>query len=228
MKKILLFVLFSVCCISLTYAQLGVGQQLPNNNFESWRNETGSYTAPENWHSVNTATGTLASVAKSDFISSQSAHPGGTGSLCARVTSKTVYFKTANGSLSTGRFHVGNATPSNTANCSYTTTTSGYNHQFTAYPDSIYIWVYTSHKSSSTNSRFNIVIHNNVKSSGASNNAIYQDPTPSSASASVVNTTGTVNDGKVVAKVTWNGRSAGKWTQLKLPFSYTSNNTTPS
>ena len=236
MKKFLLLTLLFVCCTTLSFAQLGVGQQLPNNNFESWRNETSSRVAPTGWNSINTATGSYASSAANNFVTQASGRQGGSGSYCVQVSSKKVFTVVANGSLSTGRFNAGSMSASNTQNCTYTSTDNGYHHSFSAYPDSIYVWVKTSHNSTSTKSRFNIVIHNNIKSSGNSNNAIYQDPAPTTSSSifggttinGIVGTDATGNEAKVVAKATWNGRSAGTWTQAKAAFNYTSNNTTPS
>ena len=111
MKRLLLLTLLFVCCTTLTFAQLGVGQQLPNNNFENWRTEKGSCVAPNGWNSIQTASGSYASMAAADFVSQASASPGGSGSKCAQVTCKNVEVKLgsivisrvkANGSLSTG------------------------------------------------------------------------------------------------------------------------------
>ena len=94
----------------------------------------------------------------------------------------------------------------------------------TAYPDSVSVWVKTSFGSGKLAS-FNIIIHNNV---AASNDAIYQDPTPSSAQNSVVNTTAAVNDAKVVAHAKHTFQTGDSWVQKKVAFTYTGNNTTPS
>ena len=236
MKKILLLfiMLTATTALNLSWAQLGVGQQMQNNNFEAWSTELGTsnHSAPTYWHSIKGATGSYASAASSgNFVSQVNDNPGGTGSKCVKMTAidKSVLWITitANGSISTGRFNAGATSASNTNNCTYTSTDNGYNQTMTAYPDSVYVWTKTNLYYSSDKARFNIVIHNNVKSNGASNNAIYQDPTPSNSNNSVVNTNSTTNEGKAMAKATLNFNTNGAWVQQKVAFEYT-NNVTPS
>ena len=237
MKKVLLLLIIFTLSCTFGWAQVGVGQQFPNYNFESWRDEatwtTGTWifqethTAriPNYWHSINDATGSYASDGRNEnFIQEATGSPA--GGKCVKMKSQTILVVTANGSISTGRFNAGNMSASNSANCTYTSTNSNYNCPLTSYPDSVYVWAKTS--SSSNNARINIVIHN---SSVASNNAIYQDPAPTSANASYVNTTGEVNEAKVVAKATWNNKTNGNWNLVKIAFDYNTyqyNNTSPS
>lgn len=229
MKKFLLLftaLLFSICAAK---AQEEVGQQFANNHFENWRNEAGSRRAPVAWNSLNSGTGSLQSLAANDFVSEASASPGGIGTSCVQLQCKTVIGIPANGGLTCGRFNAGSTTASNTKNCTYTSSSNNnYRQTMTAYPDSVYIWTKTSISSSSHEARINIVIHNNV---AASNDAIYQDPEPTSASNSRVNTTGAVNEAKVVAKATLDFRAQNNWVLQKIPFDYSSyaqNNATPS
>jgi len=235
MKKILLLLTaFTIYC-TLGWAQVGVGQQFPNYNFESWTTETWTTTilwsttthtadVPSNWHSINDGTGSLVGSARNeDFVHKATGSPA--GGQCVKLKSQSILGVKANGGLTTGRFNAGSMTAANSANCTYTSTNSNYNCPLTAYPDSVYMYVKTS--SSSNNARINIVIHNN---SVASNNAIYQDPSPTSANDSYVNTTGTINERKVVAKATWNNKTNNTWQLIKIPFDYNSylgNNTTP-
>ena len=239
MKKVLLLlIIFTVAtALNLSWAQLGVGQQMQNNNFESWYNETSSRTAPTGWRSLNSGTGSLNSVAAADFVSSSTSSYNASAGKCVVLTARSVYGVTGNGSLTSGCFNAGSTTASNSKNCTYTSTNSGYNQALNTYPDSVYVWVKTTLQSSSHEARFNIVIHNNTVSSGASNNAVYQDPTPtagsgifggSEASNSVVNTTSAVNESKAVAKATLNFNTGGDWVQKKVAFTYTYNGSTPS
>ena len=236
MKKVLLLLIIFTAYCTLGWAQLGVGQQFQNNNFESWTTETWTTTVlwsttnhtadvPLHWHSINDGTGSLVGSARNeDFVHKASGSPG--GGQCVKLTSQSILGVKANGGLTCGRFNAGSMTAANTANCTYTSTNSNYHCSLTAYPDSVYIYVKTS--SSSNNARINIVIHNNTV---ASNNAIYQDPTPSNASNSYVNTSGAVNEAKVVAKATWNNKTNNSWQLIKIPFDYNTyveNNTTPS
>ena len=228
MKKVLLLfiMLTATTALNLSWAQLGVGQQMQNNNFESWRNETSSRRAPEHWNSLNSGTGSLQSLASSDFVAEETTSYN--NSSCVQLTCRRIMGVNANGGLTCGRFNAGSMSAANTANCTYThSSNNDYRQAMTAYPDSVYIWTKTSISSNSHEARINIVIHNNVS---ASNNAIYQDPTPTSANASIVNTTGAVNEAKVVAKATLNFRAQNNWVQQKIAFdynSYESNNATP-
>ena len=236
MKKVLLLLIIFTLSCTFGWAQVGVGQQFPNYNFESWTTETWTTTVlwvttnhtadvPLHWHSINDGTGSLVGSARNeDFVHKASGSPG--GGQCVKLTSQSILGVKANGGLTCGRFNAGSMTAANTANCTYTSTNSNYHCSLTAYPDSVYIYVKTS--SSSNNARINIVIHNNTV---ASNNAIYQDPTPSNASNSYVNTSGAVNEAKVVAKATWNNKTNNSWQLIKIPFDYNTyveNNTTPS
>lgn len=242
MKKVLLLLMITSLTCGLAQAQLGVGQQMKNNNFESWTTDSWSGTGltsggtcdiPTDWHSINSASGSLASYGKSSgFVKKDNGNPGGgTGSYCAKMvaTNVTVLFvtKLANGSISSGRFNAGSSTVDNTQNCTYTSTNTGYNMPMTAYPDSLYIWTKTSWSSGTKNAHIRVVIHNDSKASGASNNAVFQDPSPSNASNSVVNTTAADNNKKIVAQAVWDNKTNG-WELQKIPFTYTSNNTTPS
>ena len=241
MKKVLLLLTIMVTLYTYGWAQLGVGQQMQNNGFENWTTEANSsnYNVPNYWHSINDGTGGLVSAgAWSGYVTREDGAPGGTGSYCVKLTSKSVLGKIANGGLTSGRFNADQMCVSNTKNCTYTSTNSSYQQTMTAYPDSVYIWTKTNLNSSSSRASFNIVIHNN---SEASNNAIYQDPNPASGgtgifctgnssetSNSIVNTTAAVNNAKVVASANCTFISNNSWTQQRMAFTYPSNNTTPS
>jgi 3'-phosphoadenosine 5'-phosphosulfate sulfotransferase (PAPS reductase)/FAD synthetase len=231
MKKVLLLLIIFTLSCTFGWAQVGVGQQFPNYNFESWTTETWKVLwvthtedVPTGWHSINDATGSLASSARDEiFVAKESGSPA--GGQCVRLKSKSVLGVNANGGLSTGRFNAGSMSATAPSNCTYTSTNSNYQCAMTAYPDSVYVYIKTS--SSSNNARFNLVIHNNTQ---ASNNAIYQDPAPNNSDQGVVNTEEAVNEAKVVAKATWNGKTNGNWQLIKQKFDYNSyvyNNTTP-
>ncbi len=243
-KNLLLFLSLLVLSITATYAQLGVGQQFDNNDFEIWEQESGltsSFNHPKYWNTINTAT----DINHEIFVTAQLArdasfvtectdqglqHPGSTGGSCVQLMSVYKVIKVANGGLTSGRFNVATSdmTSGNyTKNCTYTASTSGYNKVLTAYPDSMYIWAKTV-MASNQNARINVVLHNN---SLASNSSYYQDPAPTSSSNSVVNTSGSSNEAKVVAKATSNFNTSGYWTKLEIEFdydTYISNSTTPS
>ncbi|MBO6051767.1 MAG: T9SS type A sorting domain-containing protein [Bacteroidales bacterium] len=246
MKKVLLLLIAFTAYCTLGWAQLGVGQQMQNNNFESWRTESGSgnnaRVAPNGWNSLNSGTGTYQSTAAKNFVSQSSGNPGGTGSYCVQLQCVDINLLIttvhANGGLSNGRFNAGSMSASDPENCTYTSTNTDYQQVLTAYPDSVYVWTKTSISNSSHNARINIVLHNNTiatssrpEGNNSSIRAIYQDPAPGNSNGGVVKTTGTVNEQKVVAKAELNFRSQNTWTQQKIAFdynTYASNNTTPS
>ena len=245
MKKVLLLfiMLTATTALNLSWAQLGVGQQMQNNNFEQWYNESGSGSsarvAPTGWHSLNSGTGSLQGTAAKNFIAQASGNPGGSGNRCVQLTCVGInlWITTipANGGLTNGRFNAGSMTADDPENCTYTSTNGDYQQPMTAYPDSVYIWTKTSISNNNHNARINIVLHNNTIATGSRPEgndspvrAIYQDPAPGNSAGGVVNTTNAVNEAKVVAKATLNFRAQNNWVLQKIPFIYTSNNTTPS
>ncbi len=231
MKKILLLLTVLAMFGSSVRAQSDAGQQLQNNGFEQWTTETSwkswgvthTANAPTHWHSICTATGSLVGTARDEGFVTRSTDKHG-GSYSVKLTSITKYVVvTANGSLTSGRFHAGSTSASAPSNCTYTSTESGYQASITAYPDSVYIWAKT--KNTNFSAHMKLVLHNNV---AASNNAICQDPNPSGNDNGVVGTSAADNQAKVVATATNSSISSTSWTQIKAPFVYTSNNTTPS
>ena len=238
MKKILLLLTIMVTLCTYGWAQLGVGQQMQNNNLESWSNESGtSILAPNNWHTMNAATGGLASMASSsDFVTRISESPGGSGSYCVQLKSTSKVGVVANGGITSGCFNADAMSAGNSKNCTYTSA-SGFHMNFSAYPDSVYVWTKTELSSGNSKAQFNIVLHNGTAASGASNGAIYQDPTPTATTGflnnhteqenSVVNTTSAVNEAKAVAKAKAMFNTSGNWVQQKVAFTYTSNSSAP-
>ena len=234
MKKVLLLLMITCISCPMLFAQLGVGQQMQNNDFESWTTEGGSnYHVPTYWHSICTATGSGASYASDEgFVSSSTdVRPGSSGnkSVKLKAVKKTVLFisKLANGSLTSGRFNaIASTNVSVTGNCTYTSNVSGYNQVLTAYPDSVYIWVSSHNNSTSSQSHISIKVHGGGV---ASNNVIYQDPDPSGtgSSASAGGMNADQNQAKQVAYAQHDFNTNGAWVQKKIPFVYTNNSATP-
>ncbi|MBO6081151.1 MAG: hypothetical protein J6P54_09320, partial [Bacteroidales bacterium] len=239
MKKVLLLLTVMVTLCTYGWAQLGVGQQMQNNDFEQWTTEGGNtYNVPEHWHSICTATGGGASFAKdAAFVnSSTDVHPGSTGSKSVKLESKKKGFlgiitKLANGSFTNGRF---NATASMdvsvTGNCTYTqdpsVTGTAYHMTMTAYPDSVYLWVKSQNASSSSQSHISIKIHGGGV---ASNNVIYQDPDPTGTNStqSAGGMSAAQNQAKKVASAVEDFNTDGAWVQKRIPFDYSNNGATP-
>lgn len=215
MKKFLLLFTALLFSCNFAWAQLGVGQQFANNDFEQWRNESGSRRAPVSWNSLNSGTGSLVSLAAKNFVSeSTDVSPNTSGTSCVQLICISVAGVKANGGLTCGRFNAGSMSPSDPKNCTYTSSVSGFNHPLTSYPDSVYVWTKTSISNSSHKARFNIVIHKYVP--GVT--AMYQDPAPDG--GGVVNTSTAVNTQKEVATAWLNFNTSGQWVQQKVAFNY--------
>lgn len=219
MKKILLLFTALLFSFSFATAQQEVGQQFANNHFEQWRNETSSRVAPVSWNSLNSGSGNWQGTAAKDFIAkSTDTHPNASGQYSVQLKCVGIWIVLAtipaNGGITTGRFNAGSTTASDPANCTYTSSESGFNHPLTSYPDSVYVWTKTSISNSSHKARFNIVIHKYVP--GVT--AMYQDPAPNG--GGVVNTSTAVNTQKEVATAWLNFNTSGQWVQQKVAFNY--------
>ncbi|MBQ7550986.1 MAG: T9SS type A sorting domain-containing protein [Bacteroidales bacterium] len=228
MKKKVLLLFLSLFVTAQMYAQLGEGPQIPNNDFETWDNSS-SNIEPQHWSSLMTANVTVigGSAGQQQVVFKETTNlpPNTTGNSCAKLKSKQISILglitvTANGNMTTGRINMGATSSTETKNCSYTKKgDNDFSMPFTYSPDSIYFWAKTS--SSSNNARINAVIHNDVLTSGATDNACYQDPMPSgAASTGIVGTNTAGNEAKVVAKATQNFKTNGNWQYKQLAFDY--------
>ena len=125
---------------------IGKGYQLQNQSFENWHQSTGDYVEPNSWHSFETATGSLASMAGHHIKKSEDAHSG-YASAC--IYSSSIFGIVANGTMTTGRLNAGSMTASDVANHSYLdmsqTDVDGNADPFYSLmysrPDSIAVWV---------------------------------------------------------------------------------------
>lgn len=82
----------------------GTGYHVPNGDFEAWHTSTGTYQEPNAWHSFESASGTLASLAGHHIEKSNDGH---NGSACARIFSTSIFGIIANGTMTTGRMNAG-------------------------------------------------------------------------------------------------------------------------
>ncbi len=82
--------------------------QIYGADFENWHNAGSTYTGtePNGWHSILSGTG-LAMLSPSKTTSSDEVRPGSTGTTSAKVQSNVVFGISANGTITTGRMHVG-------------------------------------------------------------------------------------------------------------------------
>lgn len=192
-----------------------VGYQMPNQSFEDWHTSTGSYVEPNGWHSFESATGSLASLAGHHITKSTDAH---SGSASARIYATSILGIVANGTMTTGRMNAGSMSASDTSNNAYLDTSKTdvdgngdpfYTPLFTC-PDSIAVWV--KFKQGKANAAHPYATMSAVITDGS----YYQDPQDKDYS-------------NVVAKA-GNGQIAETgeaWVRVSAPFNYTANAVDP-
>jgi hypothetical protein len=195
MKRIL-FAILMICQVAV------FGQyQIRNGNFEIWDSLGTSYEEPTNWSSHMTNTGTYASFARSQQIQRSTDTHTGTGYSCNIYGRIAIGSIIANGTVTTGRINVGNISPSNSANHTFTVIgNSDFNEPFSGKPDSISFWAKFECLDSLQYAKMHAVIHGNYE---------YTDPETDNSSNYVV--------GKAVSEFQRGDRG---WHQYTVPFDY--------
>ena len=162
------------------------------------------------WHSFGTATGSFASFVKSNapFEQSSDVRAGVTGHS-AKIYSKNVLSKRANGNCTNGQINAG-STSAGDASKNYNfsdPSNSGYNTPFAGNPDSLVFWAkYIPGGGSVTDNSNKARAHAVITT-----NARYQDPeTGSSASVRIADAT-----------INYKATSSKGWQRLSVPFVYT-------
>ncbi len=205
------------------------GYQMPNPSFEDWHTSDGSYVEPNSWHSFESATGNLVSLAGHHIEKSDDAH---SGDACARIFStevNAVFFKIiANGTMTTGRMNAGSASAADArGNYAYLDMnmkddnneipTDGNGDPFytplCSRPDAVSVWV--KFKQGKANSQ-----HPNATISAViTDGTFYQDP----------ENPDNIPYTNVVAKAKNNtiATTGGQWKQIVIPFTYTEYNVDP-
>ena len=194
---------------------IGGGYQMPNASFEAWHTSTGNYVEPNGWHSFESATGSLATMAGHHIAKSDDAH---SGEASARVYATSIFGVVANGTMTTGRMNAGSMTAANTANNAYLdmsqTDVDGNGDPFYiplySRPDSVAVWVkFKQGKANSSHPYATI-------SAVITNGTYYQDPEDKEYS-------------NVVAKAKDNqiATTDGQWVRISAPFVYTDNAVDP-
>lgn len=162
------------------------------------------------WHSFGTATGSFASFVKNNapFEQSSDVRAGVTGHS-AKIYSKNVLSKKANGNCTNGQINAG-STSAGDASKNYNfsdPSNSGYNTPFAGNPDSLVFWAkYIPGGGSVTDESNKARAHAVITT-----NARYQDPeTGSSASVRIADAT-----------INYKATSSKGWQRLSVPFVYT-------
>lgn len=193
----------------------GRGIVFPNGGFEDWHTSTGTYMEPNAWHSFESATGSLASLAGHHLERSDKAHSGYSS---ARIYATSLLGIVANGTMTTGRMNAGSMSATNSANNAYIdmskTDVDGNGDPFyvnlNARPDSLVVWL--QFKQGKANAQHPYATVSAVITDGT----YYQDPedkTYTNVVAKAANRQVAVTD--------------GEWRRFSLPFEYTSNNVDP-
>ena len=194
---------------------IGRGYQMPNQSFEDWHTSTGNYVEPNGWHSFESASGSLASLAGNHIEKSTDAH---SGEACARIFATSIFGIVANGTMTTGRMNAGSMSATDKTNNAYLDITMTdvdgngdpfYTPLFTR-PDSIAVWVKFKQGKATAAHPYATV------SAVITDGSYYQDPQDKEYS-------------NVVAKA-GNGQIAetgGAWVRVSAPFVYTENDVDP-
>lgn len=196
---------------------IGGGYQMPNPSFEEWHTSTGSYEEPNGWHSFESATGSLASLAGHHIEKSSDAH---SGEASARLFATSIIGIVANGTMTTGRMNAGSMTASNTDNNAYLDMSSDdvdgngdpYYMPFRWYPDEVAVWV--KFKQGRANSQHPYATISAVITDGT----YYQDPEPKG--KTYTNVVARAKNNKITI-------TNGQWNHITAPFTYTTNGADP-
>jgi len=194
---------------------IGDGYQLPNQGFEGWHTSADNFVEPNGWHSFESASGAMASLAGHHIDKSDDAH---SGNASARIFATSIFGIIANGTMTTGRMNAGAMSATDPANNAYLdmslTDVDGNGDPFYApmysRPDSIAMWVKFTQGTPNSDHPYATV------SAVITDGTYYQDPEDK-------------DYANVVAKA-YNNEIAttdGKWVRISAPFEYTENAVDP-
>ncbi len=194
---------------------VGKGYQFQNASFENWHTSTGDYVEPNGWHSFESATGSMASLAGHHIKKSEEAH---SGAASACVFSTSIFGIVANGTMTTGRLNAGSMMAADVANHAFMdmslTDVDGngdpYYTPLFSRPDSIAVWVKFKQGTPNADNPYATI------SAVMTDGTYYQDPEDKAYT-------------NVVAKAKNNTIAVtdGNWVRVKAPFEYTENAVSP-
>lgn len=202
------------------------GYQMPNPSFEDWHTSTGSYVEPNSWHSFESATGNLVSMAGHHIEKSDDAHSGDASARIFSTEVNAVFFKViANGTMTTGRMNAGSASAADAkGNYAYLdmnkkddnnqTPTDGNGDPFYtplySRPDALSVWVKFKQETANASHPYATI------SAAITDGTRYQDPEDKEYT-------------NVVAKAKNNtiATTNGEWKEIVIPFEYTDNAVDP-
>ena len=199
----------------LIQVEIGNGWQVPNPGFELWHTSSGTHVEPNGWHSFESATGALASMAGHHLTKSSKAH---SGESCARLYSSSIFGIVANGTMTTGRMNAASAIAADPANNAYLDASlpdvdgNGDPFYIPLYsrPDSISVWV--RFRQASYNSEHPYATVSAIITDGT----YYQDPEDKA----YTNVVGRAMNNQIA-------NTDGQWVRVTAPFVYTENAVDP-
>ena len=194
---------------------VGNGYQIPNPGFELWHMSDETHVEPKGWHSFESASGGLASLAGHHLTRSTKAH---SGEACARIYSSSFFGIIANGTMTTGRLNAGSAIATDVENHAYLDTSrdevDGAGDPFFvpmySRPDSVAVWM--KFRQGSPNEEHPYATISAVITDGT----YYQDPEDKE----YTNVVAKAKNDKIAT-------TDGEWVRVTAPFVYTENNVDP-
>ena len=194
---------------------IGSGYQMANASFEGWHTSSDSFEEPNGWHSFESATGNMASLAGHHIEKSSDAH---SGDASARLYATSIFGIVANGTMTTGRMNAGSMIATDTENNAYLdmskTDVDGngdpFYVPFSWCPDQVAVWV--KFKQGKANSQHPYA----TVSAAITDGTYYQDPEDKA----YTNVVGKAKNDKIAT-------TNGEWVRVTAPFTYTTDAVDP-
>jgi hypothetical protein len=187
------------------------GYQIPNAGFEKFHSVGTNYVEPDAWHSFESASGGLASMAGHHLQESTEVRPGSDGSRSVRLYATSIFGVIANGTMTTGRMNAGAMSATDPQNNAYLDTSLTENDAngdpfyalMNGRPDSIAVWVrFTQGKANNDHPYATM-------SAAITDGTYYQDPEDKEYS-------------NVIARAAYRtiATNDNQWQRISAPFSY--------
>lgn len=205
---------------SVVTKELYEGTQILNSDFEDFHTVTGKYVEPNSWHSFESATGSLASMAGHHLVKKEEKRTNGKGSNVCAIYSTSVWGVVANGTVTTGRMNAGSMSADDASgNYAYTKVDSldengklivdNNGDQFcsmlTETPAELSVWYKFKQKKENTDFPYASI------SAVITNGERYQDPEEKDSYSKVV--VAKAQNRKI-------SQTGDTWTKLTIPFDY--------
>ena len=200
----------------LIHVTVGDGYQMPNPGFEMWHSSDETHVEPNGWHSFESATGGLETLAGHHLTKSKNAH---SGEACACICSSSFWGIIANGTMTTGRLNAGSAIATDLENHAYLDTSrtdevDGAGNPFYiplySRPDSVAVWMKFRQGSDNPDHPYATI------SAVITDGTYYQDPEDKE----YTNVVARAKNNKIAT-------TDGEWVRVTAPFVYTENSVDP-